>query len=49
MLKYGEQWSYRLIAERLGISEKAVDSRLMRARDRMRHELLELGFSEHAK
>ncbi len=47
MLKYGERWSYRQIAERLGISEKAVDSRLMRARDRLRNELLELGFSEH--
>ncbi len=31
MLKYSEHWSYRQIAERLGISEKAVDSRLSRA------------------
>jgi RNA polymerase sigma-70 factor (ECF subfamily) len=43
MLKYGERWSYRQIAERLGISEKAVDSRLTRARDRLRHELLASG------
>jgi RNA polymerase sigma-70 factor (ECF subfamily) len=43
MLKYGERWSYRQIAERLGITEKAVDSRLTRARDRLRHELLASG------
>jgi RNA polymerase sigma-70 factor (ECF subfamily) len=46
MLKYGQRWSYRLIAERFGISEKAVDSRLMRARARLRQELLNIGFSE---
>jgi RNA polymerase sigma factor (sigma-70 family) len=46
MLKYGERWSYRQIAERLGISEKAVDARLIRARERLRQELLELGISE---
>lgn len=46
MLKYGERWSYRQIAERLGISEKAVDARLMRARDRLRQELTALGISE---
>jgi RNA polymerase sigma-70 factor (ECF subfamily) len=43
MLKYGEKWSCRQIAERLGISEKAVDSRLTRARVRLRHELLASG------
>ena len=43
MLKYGERWSYRQIAERLGISEKAVDARLSRARARLRHELLASG------
>jgi RNA polymerase sigma-70 factor (ECF subfamily) len=46
MLKYGERWSYRQIAERLGISEKAVDARLTRARDRLRQELIALGISE---
>jgi RNA polymerase sigma-70 factor (ECF subfamily) len=46
LLKYGERWSYRQIAERLGISEKAVDSRLMRARARLRHEVIELGIVE---
>ncbi len=46
MLKYGERWSYRQIAERLGISEKAVDARLTRARERLRQELIELGISE---
>lgn len=47
LLKYGERWTYREIAERLGISEKAVDSRLVRARARLRHELLTLGIHEH--
>jgi RNA polymerase sigma-70 factor (ECF subfamily) len=45
MLKYGERWSYREIAERLGITEKAVDARLMRARDRLRRELFTLGIT----
>ena len=43
MFKYGERWNYRQIAERLGISEKAVDARLSRARARLRHELLASG------
>ena len=42
-LKYGERWTYRQIAERLGISEKAADARLLRARGRLRRQLLELG------
>jgi RNA polymerase sigma-70 factor (ECF subfamily) len=45
MLKYGERWSYREIAERLGITEKAADARLMRARDRLRRELFTLGIT----
>ena len=45
-LKYGEGWSYREIANRLGISEKAVESRLDRARQRMRRMLAREGFSE---
>jgi RNA polymerase sigma factor (sigma-70 family) len=43
LLKYGERWSYRQIAERLGITEKAVDTRLVRARERLRQELLRRG------
>ena len=39
MLKYFENWSYRQLAARLGISEKAVDSRLLRARARLRAQL----------
>ena len=46
LLKYGERWSYRQIAERLGISEKAVDARLLRARERLRQQLLALGVTE---
>jgi RNA polymerase sigma-70 factor (ECF subfamily) len=43
LLKYGERWSYRQIAERLGITDKAVDCRLLRARERLRNELSRLG------
>lgn len=43
LLKYGERWSYRQIALQLGISEKAVDCRLLRARERLRRELAALG------
>jgi RNA polymerase sigma-70 factor (ECF subfamily) len=39
LLKYTEDWSYRDLAERLGISQSAVQARLHRARARMRAEL----------
>ena len=39
LLKYGENWSYHQIAEQLGISHSAVESRLHRARARLRAEL----------
>lgn len=39
LLKYTEQWSYRQIADRLGVSEAVVQARLHRARQRMRREL----------
>jgi RNA polymerase sigma-70 factor (ECF subfamily) len=45
-LKYGERWSYRQIAEQLGLSERAVDSRLLRARAALRRELMALGIDE---
>ncbi len=43
VLKYQDRWSYRQIAAQLGISEKAVDCRLLRARERLRQELAALG------
>jgi RNA polymerase sigma factor (sigma-70 family) len=43
MFKYGERWSYKQIADRLGITERAVEARLARARARLRQELLESG------
>ena len=46
ILKYIERWSYRQISENLGISEKAVDSRLVRARARLRQELISVGVDE---
>ena len=39
LLKYTESWSYQQIAEHLGVSRSAVESRLHRARRRMRDEL----------
>jgi RNA polymerase sigma-70 factor (ECF subfamily) len=39
LLKYTEDWSYRQLAEHLGISESAVQARLHRARRRMRDEM----------
>ncbi len=46
LLKYGERWSYRQIAEHLGITDRAVDSRLLRARELLRRELATLGIDE---
>lgn len=36
LLKYSEDWSYRQLADHLGIGRSAVESRLHRARKRMR-------------
>jgi RNA polymerase sigma-70 factor (ECF subfamily) len=36
MLKYTENWSYRQLAQHLGIKEKTVEYRLMKARQRLR-------------
>lgn len=41
-LKYFENWTYQQMADRMGISEKALDARLHRARLRLRHELADL-------
>ena len=42
LLKYTEDWSYRDLAERLGMSVSAVEARLHRARGRMRSALASL-------
>jgi RNA polymerase sigma factor (sigma-70 family) len=42
LLKYTEDWSYRDLAAHLGISHSAVETRLHRARQRLRAELLAL-------
>jgi RNA polymerase sigma factor (sigma-70 family) len=39
MLKYTEDWSYRQLAEHLGATESAIETRLHRARQRLRTEL----------
>lgn len=46
LLKYTEDWSYRDIAERLGLSESAVEARLHRARLRMRKILCDMNVVE---
>ena len=42
LLKYSENWSYNQLAEHLGISHSAVESRLHRARRKLRIELIAL-------
>lgn len=39
LLKYTENWSYEQLAQHLGTTESAVESRLHRARRRLRREL----------
>jgi RNA polymerase sigma-70 factor (ECF subfamily) len=39
LLKYTEDWSYRQLAEHLGLSTSAVEARLFRARQRLREAL----------
>jgi RNA polymerase sigma-70 factor (ECF subfamily) len=39
LLKYTENWTYRQLAEHLGLSTSAVEARLHRARQRMRRQL----------
>jgi RNA polymerase sigma-70 factor (ECF subfamily) len=46
LLKYTEDWSYHQIAAHLGISHSAVETRLHRARGRLRSELAALEPSE---
>lgn len=46
LLKYTEDWSYHDIAARLGIGHSAVESRLHRARARLREELTALNVVE---
>ena len=46
VLKYTEQWSYRQLAQHLGMSESAVEARLHRARRRLREELARLNLNE---
>jgi RNA polymerase sigma-70 factor (ECF subfamily) len=42
LLKYTEDWSYRQLAEHLGLSTSAVEARLHRARHKMRQALARL-------
>lgn len=42
LLKYTEDWSYKALAEHLGVSHSAVETRLHRARQRLRSELAAL-------
>lgn len=42
LLKYTQDWSYRELAEKLGIRAAAAEGRLRRARERMRSQLAQL-------
>lgn len=42
LLKYTEDWSYRQLAEHLGVTTSAVEARLHRAREKMRRSLAQL-------
>ena len=42
LLKYSEDWSYRQMAEHLGMSESAVEARLHRARQKLRRVLRQM-------
>jgi RNA polymerase sigma factor (sigma-70 family) len=42
LLKYGENWNYHQIAAHLGVSHAAIETRLHRARQRLREELTQL-------
>lgn len=46
LLKYTEDWSYHDLAEHLGISQSAVETRLHRARQRLRVALVALEVME---
>jgi RNA polymerase sigma-70 factor (ECF subfamily) len=46
MLKYADGFDYRQIAACLGITEKAVDRRLARARENLRRQLIRWGIYE---
>ena len=41
LLKYTEDWKCSELAERLGVTVSTVETRLQRARKRLRHELAE--------
>jgi RNA polymerase sigma-70 factor (ECF subfamily) len=49
MLKYEHSWSYRRIAEQLDISMSAVETRLHRARRRLRKKLTQLEVMQKKK
>ncbi len=49
LLKYTEDWSYHEIARQLGVSHSAVETRLHRARRRLRAELAGLEVIEVAR
>jgi RNA polymerase sigma-70 factor (ECF subfamily) len=46
LLKYTEDWTCRELAERLGVSVTTVETRLYRARERLRNELARLDVIE---
>jgi RNA polymerase sigma-70 factor (ECF subfamily) len=46
LLKYTENWTYRRMAEALGVSSDTIEYRLLRAKDRLRRQLTRQGVVE---
>jgi len=49
LLKYTEDWSCKELAAQLGIRLTTVETRLLRARERLRRELAEFGIRSHGQ
>ncbi|MEM8668843.1 MAG: RNA polymerase sigma factor [Planctomycetota bacterium] len=47
MLKYTGNWSYQQLGERCGLSERAVEYRLVQAKQKLRKELQKLNGADH--
>lgn len=48
LLKYTENWTYRQMAERLGVSVNTIEYRLQQARERLRQRIVQSGIVEAA-
>ena len=47
LLRFGHNWTYKRLAERLGTTARAVEYRLVRAKQNLRRELQRLNGFDH--